>query len=77
MRTFEFFPQNIHCPICGTRRDTECTLIPIEGTEDGLNCEAQPVHTDCLKQLRFNKEQKIVYAYAEKRGKNDSILGND
>ena len=63
MRTFEHFPEISKCPICGTNEDKECFLMPIDGTEDGSNCEAQPTHVGCVEvnKLRFNKEVGIIY----------------
>ncbi len=64
MRTFEHFPEEVTCPICKTNDDRECTLIPIAGTEDGGNCEAQPVHVDCVQglDLTFMKEEGVFFA---------------
>ena len=48
MRTFESFPEDVTCPICGTNDDNKCTLLAIEGTEDGNNVQTMPVHITCL-----------------------------
>lgn len=66
MRTFDNFPEHIKCKLCGTDENKECTLIPIDGTDDGGNCEATPVHTDCIKhiQFRYNKTANIFYTVA-------------
>jgi len=63
MRTFKHFPTEKTCVICGKNDDKECTLIPIDGTEDGNNCEATPVHTDCVRniELRYNRDVRVVY----------------
>lgn len=65
MRTFEKFPENARCPMCGTNEDKECFLIPIDGTDDGCVCEAQPAHTECLKidGYRYNKVNGIIYRF--------------
>lgn len=64
-RTFEHFPksENIKCPICGTNNDGECFLMPIDGTEEGNICQAQPTHVSCIKlsMFRFNKEHGLIY----------------
>ncbi|KKS35466.1 MAG: hypothetical protein UU99_C0011G0009 [Parcubacteria group bacterium GW2011_GWE2_42_14] len=66
MRTFDHFPATITCPLCGTSEDKPCTLIPIDGTEDGGNCEAIPVHADCVAnaQLQFNRDVNVFYVRA-------------
>lgn len=49
MRTFEHFPEQVICPICGTNDDKLCVLIPIAGTiKDGI-CTAKNFHLDCIK----------------------------
>lgn len=67
-RTFPHFPEDTTCPLCGTNEDKECCLIPIDGTEDGCVCEAQPIHVDCLMDIsryRYNKKAGVVYQFAE------------
>jgi hypothetical protein len=49
LRIFPKFNTIDNCPICNTNEDKPCVLIPIEGTEDGYNVEAKPVHCDCIK----------------------------
>jgi hypothetical protein len=63
MRIFEGFPPEAVCPICKTNKDRECTLIPIDGTDDGHICQAIPVHVLCLREinLRYNKEVNVLY----------------
>jgi transcription elongation factor Elf1 len=46
-RSFDHFPENFECPICGSNKDTTCVLVPIPGTEDGRNVQAEPVHLKC------------------------------
>lgn len=49
-RTFEQFPKGhgTKCPVCGTDDEGETILVPIDGTQDGGICQAQPTHTKCL-----------------------------
>lgn len=66
-RIFEHFPESdkIKCPLCGTNRDAPCVLIPIDGTDEGRNCEAAVTHVDCLtknfEQLRYNRSVGVIY----------------
>ena len=68
-RTFEHFPEDIMCPICGTPEDKECALVPIDGTNEDKICQAAPVHVACfhgaLFASRFNREIKTIYFRAE------------
>ena len=63
MRTFDHFPKDRICPMCGSGEDKPCTLIPIDGTENGKICEAIPVHADCAAKgdLRYNREVNVFY----------------
>ena len=63
MRTFEHFPEEKTCLMCGTNEDKECTLLEIDGTSKGKICEVIPVHVECAKRgdLRFNREANIFY----------------
>jgi len=47
-QTFEKFPEEATCPICGKNTDKECALVPIYGTGDGRIIASQPVHVECL-----------------------------
>ena len=62
-RTFEHFPKDDVCPICGTNDDNECFLLPIDDTEDGNICQAQPAHVQCMavNNFRINKKVGIIY----------------
>lgn len=46
-RTFDHFPADVTCPICGTNDDGLCVLIPIAGTREGMNVRAMPMHLAC------------------------------
>ena len=70
MRTFDNFPNDNICPICKSNDNKECWLMPIDGTEDGNNCEATPVHVECtgtfmVDRMRYNKSHGIIYAFVE------------
>ena len=61
MRTFEHFPQEDRCKICGTNEDKEYILVPIYGTSEGNICRKIPVHVDCLKKIRYMEEAEVFY----------------
>jgi len=70
-RTFENFPKDSTCPICGTNRDLECWLVPIEGTDRGNIIEATPMHVECtgramIGRMRHDKGRGIVYSLLTK-----------
>lgn len=67
MQMFEHINPKGKCLICGTNDDGVITLIPIDGTKDGLNAEAEQVHVSCLA-LNFNKEIKVIYQKLSKGG---------
>ena len=53
MRVFSKWPaqrgeHGVICPVCLTGVEGECVLIPIPGTQEGLNIEAECVHLECL-----------------------------
>ena len=49
MRKYEHFPENNTCPICGTNyRNMDTVFIPIDGTGEGNNEQAQPFHLPCI-----------------------------
>jgi hypothetical protein len=64
-RIFKHFPPEAKCPICGKSDDSECFIIPIDGTEKERLCEAQPVHVTCitddLRQFRYNRKLRCIY----------------
>jgi len=65
MRTFEHFPKESTCPICHKNTDSECFLLPIDGTQEGNTTEAQPAHTACLMGdgYRYNKALGVIYKF--------------
>ena len=69
MKTFEHFPEDVLCPICGTNDDIECFLMPIDGTQEGNICQAQPVHLDCMTRyfwkFRMADRKDIIYMFVE------------
>jgi len=60
MRTFEHFPEDVICKLCGTSEDKPCCLCGIDETSDGHIEEAIPIHVDCIN-LRFNQNAGIFY----------------
>lgn len=60
-RTFDHFPEAAKCPVCKTNDDGECVLVGIDGTEDGHNQQAQPVHFNCAVVTNFSREAKLLY----------------
>ena len=64
LRTFDHFPEDSKCPLCGTNKDKETFLIAISGTKDGHICEAQPTHVECFKnaggEATISKEHNVI-----------------
>lgn len=61
MKSFEHFNKKADpCPVCGTHKDKPCTLIPIDGTEDGGNVRCEAVHVGCI-ELRYNQLLGVFY----------------
>lgn len=60
-RIFDHWPEDLTCPVCGTQLDEPCVLLGIDGTQEGQNEEAQPVHLNCAVASRYNREMKIMY----------------
>lgn len=67
MKMFEYINQEGKCLICGTNDDGPVTLIPIDGTEEGFNAQAEQVHVSCLA-LNYNKEINVIYQKLSKGG---------
>ena len=62
-RIFKHFPKDSICPTCGTNDDEETVLVPIWGTQEGNNCEAQPFHLGCAVATVYNKENGLIYRF--------------
>ena len=67
MRTFDHFPANTKCPLCGSNDDKPCFLAGIDNTAKGNIEQAQPVHVACLTshgaQYRWNLEMGCLYRF--------------
>ena len=61
LRTFDHFPEQIICPVCGTNEDAQCVLLEIDGTSDGRIAEAQPVHLNCAVAERYIPHMGLLY----------------
>ena len=67
MKIFDGFNQTGHpCPICVTKDDKPCTLVPISGTEKNNNVMAIAVHIECLDLVAFAAEGKRIICHCEK-----------
>lgn len=68
-RTFDHFPPNATCPVCGTNEDAECVLLGIDGTQDGNKEEAKIVHLWCAVATRYihqgNSLRAVLYRIVE------------
>lgn len=66
MRLFDKFPEERTCPVCNSNEVGKCFLIPIHGTGEGYNYEAQPVHYRCLNdivdRMFLEREGNFIYA---------------
>lgn len=62
LRTFEHFPNDKECPLCGKNTDSECFLASIDGTQEDNICEAIPIHTGCL-DLNWSDNLHLLYQY--------------
>lgn len=67
-RIFPHFNQAIECPICKTKDDKPCILIPIMSTLEGNLFEAQLIHEECcnlvtlyLMEARYNDPESPHY----------------
>ena len=72
-RVFDHFPSDhAICPACKTNDDKPCVLLPIDGTEDGNICRAQPVHAECLQDgFRYNLKLGVIYMRTEDKEEED------
>ena len=73
MRLFDHFPDTSKCPVCGKNDDKPCFLLPIDGTQKGMNVQALPTHAACITErlddLRYNSAVGIVYMHVDREGK--------
>ena len=60
MRTFKQINEAGKCLICGKNDEGEVVLVPIDGTAEGHNEQAEQVHLKCI-DLRYNKEVNALY----------------
>jgi len=63
--TFENFPKDTTCVICGTNENTEMFLMGMDGTQNGDVIEARPTHLKCLlsHDYRYNNKMGIIYRF--------------
>jgi len=72
MRSFKRFPKEQKCVICNTNDDKEGVLVPISGTQEGLNAQALPIHLDCIDLWYYEEGGKKILAQIISRGSNDA-----
>ena len=60
-RTFQHFPEEDNCPVCGTNDDGETVLVSLDGTSDGNLCQAKPFHLECAVAKQFNEAIGVIY----------------
>ena len=48
-RTFEHFPKQDVCLICGTNKDKKGAYVAVAGTQEANSVQLSPVHSDCFK----------------------------
>lgn len=60
IRTFDHFPEQSVCPLCGKNTDDPAVLVEIAGTSDGSICQASPVHLWCLSNPKLYLHDKVV-----------------
>ncbi len=64
MRAFAHFPKQSKCFLCGTNKDTSCTLIGVDETAKDNIEQADPVHISCLKDRKYwriNRQIGVIY----------------
>jgi hypothetical protein len=61
-RTFQHFPEEDKCPVCGTNFDGETVLIALDGTRDGNICQAKPFHLECAVAKHFSEAMGVIYS---------------
>jgi len=66
LRVFDHYPESSSCFFCGTKEDSPCVLIEVDGTGDGRICEAEPVHLKCImdaRKWRMNRDMGVIYGW--------------
>ena len=61
LRTFEHFPTDKPCPVCGEADDAPCVLVAKDGTERDNIVEAVPVHLGCAVATNCKLDYQIFY----------------
>ena len=62
-RTFQHFPSDSKCPICGTNDDGKAVLVQIAGTaKDGIE-EAKPMHLACAVAKQWDEGMGIALTW--------------
>jgi len=61
LRTFDHFPEDKKCVVCGTNEDDQCVLVMIDGTGDGSIAKAEPIHLGCAVATNYKREMGLVY----------------
>lgn len=63
-RTFEHFPEDQVCPVCGTNDDGQTVLVPIAGTDTTKHIfQAQPMHLDCAVIQQWDEGMGFGYTW--------------
>jgi hypothetical protein len=65
MRIFKNFPQDDICLICGKNTAGACSLVGMDGTQEGNIEQARPVHLNCI-ELRLSAQTTILYQRVQK-----------
>ena len=74
-RTFDNFPKDIRCPICGTNLNKETFLVSKSGANAGNICEAVCVHLDCLlDNTTYFDDLKIIVVHANHKIKPENKI---
>ena len=66
-RIFDHFPDAAICPVCKTSEDHPAVLVALDGTQEGNNEQATPVHVQCLAEQnwRLNREYGLLYSWVD------------
>lgn len=62
-RTFQSFPPDTTCPICGTNDDGKTVLVVISGGEKGDIAEAKPMHLACAVAKQWDEGMGIAMTW--------------